>query len=295
MKRPIEPEGSPEPSRSRRGPGHREPLLVDLFRLVGIDVDIAVPIARPRRRHRHPLVPAVHPAHLVRLHREGEILVHSPVGPPDALRVRVLALVGPDPFDAAEPEAPGGKLLLANLGAGPAVGPLVVEQPPAPQMVGTRDHPGPHPFRHPGLVHEVPDARRHAHEVAGGHADAPGVLRVDPWFRPDVVIPLGGMIFSLSMNCISLAAERFEMEVEAGRSFREARPAALNAALIPHINSLFAVGVVALPGMMTGQILSGVSPLVAAQYQIVVMTMLFGASGISAACYLSLQRGRDTG
>jgi putative ABC transport system permease protein len=53
---------------------------------------------------------------------------------------------------------------------------------------------------------------------------------------------------------------------------------------------LFAVGVVALPGMMTGQILSGVSPLVAAKYQIVVMTMLFGASGISAAVYLSFQR-----
>jgi putative ABC transport system permease protein len=42
--------------------------------------------------------------------------------------------------------------------------------------------------------------------------------------------------------------------------------------------------------MMTGQILSGVSPLVAAKYQIVVMTMMFGASGISAAAYLVLQR-----
>jgi putative ABC transport system permease protein len=51
---------------------------------------------------------------------------------------------------------------------------------------------------------------------------------------------------------------------------------------------LFAVGLVSLPGMMTGQILSGVSPLVAAKYQIVVMTMLFGASGISAALYLVL-------
>ena len=51
--------------------------------------------------------------------------------------------------------------------------------------------------------------------------------------------------------------------------------------------SLFAVGVVSLPGMMTGQILSGTSPLIAAKYQIVVMTMLFGASGIAASCYLT--------
>jgi putative ABC transport system permease protein len=56
------------------------------------------------------------------------------------------------------------------------------------------------------------------------------------------------------------------------------------------INSLFAVGLVSLPGMMTGQILSGVSPLVAAKYQIVVMCMLFGASGMSASIYLSLAR-----
>ena len=45
--------------------------------------------------------------------------------------------------------------------------------------------------------------------------------------------------------------------------------------------------------MMTGQILSGVSPLIAAQHQIVVMTMLFGATGISAVSYLSFQRSPD--
>jgi putative ABC transport system permease protein len=51
---------------------------------------------------------------------------------------------------------------------------------------------------------------------------------------------------------------------------------------------MFAVGLVALPGMMTGQILSGVSPLIAVRYQIVVMCMLFAASGICAALYLEL-------
>ena len=47
--------------------------------------------------------------------------------------------------------------------------------------------------------------------------------------------------------------------------------------------------------MMTGQILSGVDPLVAARYQIMVMCMLFGSSGISAACYLTLLRPLEEG
>ena len=89
-----------------------------------------------------------------------------------------------------------------------------------------------------------------------------------------------------------MAADRYQAEMLRGSSYLEARRTALQTALIPIINSLFAVGVVALPGMMTGQILSGVSPLVAAKYQIVVMTMLFGASGISAAAYLVLLRQR---
>lgn len=118
------------------------------------------------------------------------------------------------------------------------------------------------------------------------------VIGVDPWFSPRYVIPLAGMIFAGAMNTVSLAAERMQAETERGVSYREARRTALQAALIPMINSLFAVGLVSLPGMMTGQILSGVSPMVAAKYQIVVMTMLFGVSGISAAIYLVLQRSR---
>jgi len=114
------------------------------------------------------------------------------------------------------------------------------------------------------------------------------VIGVEPWFSPRYVVPLAGMIFSGSMNTVSLAAERFQTEHGRGTSYLEARRIALQASMIPITNSLFAVGLVALPGMMTGQILSGVSPLVAAKYQIVVMTMLFGASGISAALYLVL-------
>jgi putative ABC transport system permease protein len=114
------------------------------------------------------------------------------------------------------------------------------------------------------------------------------VIDVQPWFSPRFVVPLAGMIFAGSMNTVSLAAERLQSEFDRGTPFVEARRIALQASLIPITNSLFAVGLVSLPGMMTGQILSGISPLVAAKYQIVVMTMLFGASGISAALYLVL-------
>ena len=113
-----------------------------------------------------------------------------------------------------------------------------------------------------------------------------GVISLDPWYEPRYVIPLAGMIFANSMNAVSLAAERYEVEVERENDHKKARSAALQAALIPITNSLFAVGIVSLPGMMTGQILSGISPLIAARYQIMVMCMIFGSAGISAAVYL---------
>lgn len=116
------------------------------------------------------------------------------------------------------------------------------------------------------------------------------VIDIDPWFLPRYMVPLAGMVFASSMNAVSLSAERLESELGRSVEFTEARATALNASLIPLINSLFAVGLVSLPGMMTGQILSGVSPFVAAKYQIVVMCMLFGASGISASIYLTLAR-----
>jgi len=114
------------------------------------------------------------------------------------------------------------------------------------------------------------------------------VLALDPWFLPRYMVPLAGMIFANSMNTTSLAAERLESEIRNNKPYNESRHTALNAALIPQLNSLFAVGLVSLPGMMTGQILSGVSPLVAVRYQIMVMCMIFGSAGISAACYLYL-------
>lgn len=119
------------------------------------------------------------------------------------------------------------------------------------------------------------------------------VIDIEPWFLPRYMVPLAGMVFSGSMNAVSLAAERLESELARSVDFTEARATALNAALIPMINSLFAVGLVSLPGMMTGQILSGVSPVVAAKYQIVVMCMFFGAAGMSSAIYLALAKQKN--
>lgn len=114
------------------------------------------------------------------------------------------------------------------------------------------------------------------------------VLELQPWYQARYAIPLGGMIFANIMNSISLAAERFQSETNNGVAYTTARNRAFNTALIPTINALFAVGLVSLPGMMTGQILSGVSPFIAARYQIMVMTMIFASSGLSTACFLSL-------
>ena len=114
------------------------------------------------------------------------------------------------------------------------------------------------------------------------------VLELSPWYQPRYVIPLGGMILANAMNTISLAAERFQSEINNRTDIIEARNIAFNAALIPTINVLFAVGLVSLPGMMTGQILSGISPFIAARYQIMVMCMIFASSGLSAACFLTL-------
>jgi putative ABC transport system permease protein len=92
---------------------------------------------------------------------------------------------------------------------------------------------------------------------------------------------------------VSVAAERFAMEIKQGMDSVNARNHAFKAGLIPIFNSLLAVGLVSLPGMMTGQILSGVSPLIAVRYQIVVMCMITGAAGMATALYLFLVTRKD--
>ena len=114
-----------------------------------------------------------------------------------------------------------------------------------------------------------------------------GVLDLQPWYLPSYMIPLAGMIFASAMNSVSLAGERLGAELDRGVIYAEARNIALHASLIPITNSLFAVGLVSIPGMMTGQILSGVSPFIAARYQIMVMCMIFGSAGIASAVFLA--------
>lgn len=116
------------------------------------------------------------------------------------------------------------------------------------------------------------------------------VISLDPWFEPRYMIPLAGMIFANSMNSVSLASERLAAELSRNVEYQQARNEAFQAAFIPTINSMLAVGLVSLPGMMTGQILSGVSPIVAAHYQIVVMCMIFGSAGLSTVYFLRISR-----
>jgi len=118
------------------------------------------------------------------------------------------------------------------------------------------------------------------------------VLHADPWYQPALMIPLAGMIFSNSMNAVSLAGERLYSELGHHQNYARARNTAFQAAMIPITNSLLAVGLVSLPGMMTGQILAGTSPLIAARYQIIVMCMIFSSAGISTAIFLWLLRRR---
>lgn len=115
------------------------------------------------------------------------------------------------------------------------------------------------------------------------------VLNLSPLYEPRFVIPLAGMIYANAMNAVALGGERFEKEIKRN-VFHEARKITLKASLIPQINAFFAVGLVSLPGMMTGQILSGVDPIVAVRYQIVVMAMVLGSAGISVIIYLSLKK-----
>ena len=123
------------------------------------------------------------------------------------------------------------------------------------------------------------------------------VIGAKPWYGPQYLIPLLGMVLGNSLNGISLCLDSLleylsqrrdevEMHLSLGASRWEAARDALRDSvrrgMIPIINSMMVVGIVALPGMMTGQILQGADPLQAVKYQIVVMFMIAGAT--SAGC-----------
>ncbi|MFQ5840657.1 MAG: iron export ABC transporter permease subunit FetB [Candidatus Methylomirabilales bacterium] len=129
------------------------------------------------------------------------------------------------------------------------------------------------------------------------------VLRVSPWYDPQYLIPMGGMILGNAMNGAALAGERLQGDLRARLDEVETRltlgfsgpeallpltQSALRAAMIPTINSMMVVGVVQFPGMMTGQILAGTSPLIAVKYQLIILIMIAAAVAVSALCFLRL-------
>ena len=133
------------------------------------------------------------------------------------------------------------------------------------------------------------------------------VVQVDPWYTPQYFIPLGGMIAGNSMNAITISLERMlsdfrkerpriELALSLGATYSEATAAslrdAIKAGMIPSINALMTVGLVSLPGMMTGQILSGTDPVVAVKYQIVVMLMLVASTAIGSVVVAHVVRRR---
>lgn len=99
------------------------------------------------------------------------------------------------------------------------------------------------------------------------------IIRPDPWYNLVVMIPLSGMVLGNGLNIVSLSANRFindmqlrQAEVEVAlslaapprKALHPAFKSAVSGALIPSINALMTVGLVQLPGVMTGQILAGV-------------------------------------
>ncbi len=121
------------------------------------------------------------------------------------------------------------------------------------------------------------------------------IIGVEPWYRPQYVIPLAGMVLGNSLTGISLSLDslleslaaqrgRVESELALGASrweaAREPLTSAVRRGLIPIINSMMVVGLVSLPGMMTGQILEGADPIEAVKYQIVVMFMIAAATSL---------------
>jgi putative ABC transport system permease protein len=123
------------------------------------------------------------------------------------------------------------------------------------------------------------------------------VIRIRPWYTPEIVVPISGMVIAATMNAVALTATRFRSEMKQRRATVDAALAlgataavasrvpmreAMRAALIPTVNALMIVGLVQLPGMMSGQIIAGVLSVQAVRYQIVVMYMIACGAGVGS-------------
>lgn len=121
------------------------------------------------------------------------------------------------------------------------------------------------------------------------------LIRPEPWYTPRFVLPILGMILgntltgiSLGLDTLTTAANRERASIEArialGHTRFEAIGAvtrqALKTGMMPIINAMAATGIVALPGMMTGQILAGVDPVEATKYQVLIMFLIAGGTAL---------------
>ncbi len=120
-------------------------------------------------------------------------------------------------------------------------------------------------------------------------------IQPDPWWSPRFALPLFGMILGNTMTGVALALDTLAMTVDRERTAIEARlllgmtrwqamrpfvQQSLRSGFMPIINAMAAMGIVSLPGMMTGQILSGVDPQEAVKYQVLIMLLIGGATGL---------------
>lgn len=120
------------------------------------------------------------------------------------------------------------------------------------------------------------------------------LLQPQPWYHPRFALPLLGMILgnamtgvSLGLNALTTGAAKDKLAIEAQLALGATRwqalqplsRQALRNGFMPIINSMAATGLVALPGMMTGQILAGADPIEATQYQLLIMFLIAGATG----------------
>jgi putative ABC transport system permease protein len=123
------------------------------------------------------------------------------------------------------------------------------------------------------------------------------IIGSEPWYAPHYLLPILGMVLgsaltgvALVLNTITEAATRERSAIEARLALGAGRLEALSdvlrrglkTGLIPTVNSMAAAGIVALPGMMSGQVLAGLDPVEAAKYQIMIMFLISGATALAA-------------
>jgi len=133
------------------------------------------------------------------------------------------------------------------------------------------------------------------------------VIAADPWYTPRYFIPIAGMTVGNSMTGVTLGAERLARIFQSSRerieealmlgaapqeAVREFLGDTFSAAIIPTINAMLGMGIIFIPGMMSGQILAGASPVDAIKYQIVIMMGILGS--VALAVYLIIQLGYRT-